>query len=98
MSQSFVKALEFVVEKIEKRIPENHVLIRFDKNNIVYEEGEKSEALKQPVYDIQQRMNKAIDEIEARRQMYKEKDLEDYGYDHYTQDFYYEPEEESEEE
>lgn len=93
---SFLKALEFVVEKIEKKIPENHVLIRFDKNIMVYE-GEKNEAPKQPYYDIQQRMNKAIDEIEARRQMYRKKDLEDYGYDHYTQEFYYEPEEEEEE-
>ena len=39
---------------------------------------------------LQVRMNKAIEEIEKRRWQYRKRDIESYGYDQYTKDFYYE--------
>ena len=92
MSQSFAEALQTRVEKKEEKILEGHILITWDKNiGVVYKgivkENDRTE----------QQMSKAVSEIEQRRIMYKEKDLENYGYDHYTKEFYYEPESDSEE-
>ena len=48
--------------------------------------------------DIWEGMNRAIAAMEKRREQYRDQDLDDYGYDHYTQDFYYHLEDDSEEE
>jgi hypothetical protein len=92
MSQSFAQALQSRVEKKEEKIPEGHILITWDKNIGVVYKGLS------PVTHVEKQMSKAVAEIEERRIMYKEKDLENYGYDHYTKEFSYEPESDSEEE
>lgn len=97
MSKSFVKALETRVEKVQERIPEGHVLLTWEKNiGVVYEykNTEKDEEEE----DLHYEMSKAVAAIEERRIMYRMKDLENYGYDHYTQEFYYEQKSDSEEE
>lgn len=94
MSQSFAEALQTRVEKKEEKIPEGHILITWDKNIGVVYKG----FVKENNYQTEKQMSKAVTEIEERRIMYKEKELENYGYDHYTQEFYYEPESDSDEE
>ena len=96
MSQSFVEALKSRVEKQEEKIPEGHILITWDKNIGVVYRGIVPTA--KETAQLDQQMSKAVAEIEQRRIMYKEKELENYGYDNYTQEFYYEPESESDEE
>ena len=93
MSQSFAEALQTRVEKKEEKILEGHILITWDKNIGVVYKGVCPVKTDQ----TEQQMSKAVAEIEERRIMYKEKDLENYGYDHYTKEFYYEPESDSEE-
>ncbi len=96
MSQSFVEALKTRVEKKEEKIPEGHILITWDKNvGVVYKGVSTVTSTGQ---QMEKQMSKAVAEIEERRIMYREKDLENYGYDHYTQEFSYEPESDSEEE
>ena len=105
--------MEFSYKKAisaEKKIIIEDQLVLTWKNGVVYEYGPKSEDTKKREKmqeerrarmelenDIQLRMNRAIEEIEQRRIAYRLKDLEDYGYDKYTNDFYYEPEESNEE-
>jgi hypothetical protein len=90
-------------------IQEDHVFMKWD-NGVVYEYGMKSkdtikreqkqaekQAKKEELEnDLDYQMNLAIEKIEERRIAYRNKDLEDYGYDNYTKDFYYEPPEEEE--
>ena len=59
-------------------------------------ERERIQAEKDAAFEV--RMAKAIEEMETRRQAYRQKDMDDYGYDHYTQEFYYECPESSDEE
>ena len=47
--------------------------------------------------ELNNAMNTAIIKMENRRQRYKEKDLEDYGYDKYLEEYEYEPEESDDE-
>ena len=90
MSQSFVKALEARVEKPQERIPEGHVLLTWKKNiGVVYEY--KNAEKKEKEIDLNYEMSKVVAAIEERRIMYRRKDFESYGYDHYTQEFYYDP-------
>jgi hypothetical protein len=85
------------VEKPQERIPEGHVLLTWKKNiGVVYEYKNtkvEDEDENEEEEDIHYEMSKAVAAIEERRIMYRMKDLENYGYDHYTQEFYYEPEE-----
>lgn len=59
-------------------------------------ERERIQAERNAAFEV--RMAKAIEEMEKRRQAYRQKDMEDYGYDHYTKEFYYECPESSDEE
>ena len=99
MSKSFAKALETRVEKVQERIPEGHVLLTWKKNIGVVYEYKNTKVEDEEEEDLHYEMSKAVTAIEERRIMYRMKDLENYGYDHYTQEFYYEqPESDSEEE
>ena len=60
-------------------------------------ERERIQAEKNAI-SLEVRMAKAVREIERRRQEYRQKDIEAYGYDHYTKEFYYECPESSDEE
>ena len=60
-------------------------------------ERERIQAEKNAI-SLEADMAKAVADIERRRQEYREKDMEDYGYDHYTKEFYYECPESSDEE
>ena len=53
-------------------------------------EREHAELEKKLANSLQVRMNRAIEEIEARRCERRKKDMDEYGYDHYTKEFYYE--------
>lgn len=109
MSQSFINALLTPEEKSVQRIPNDHVYLTWDREKgVVYEFGKKSddtikreekqlekEALEQ---DEHYQMSLAVEEIERRRLSYRATDIAEYGYDKYTEEFYYEPETESDEE
>lgn len=102
--QSFVDALLTPEVKIQG-IPEDHVYLTWDREKgVVYEFGKKSadtlnrekkKKEKEELEDENYRMNMAIEEMELRRLGYRAKDIEDYGYDKYTEEFYYEPEPEN---
>jgi hypothetical protein len=106
MAQSFIEALKTQEKKPAYTIPEDHINITWDKERgVVYEEGRKSadtlereKKMTEKELDINARMNLAIEIIERRRQAYRKQDLENYGYDKYTQEFHYEVESDSEEE
>jgi len=53
-------------------------------------EREYAELEKKLANLLQVRMNRAIGEIEERRRQNRKRDMDEYGYDHYTQEFYYE--------
>lgn len=82
------------------------MILRFNNGQVEYTINKSAELLerehkrreKNLANSLQVRMNKAIEEIEKRRCQNRQKDMEDYGYDHYTKDFYYECPESSEEE
>ena len=65
-----------------------------------YEERQQKEAEKKKFRNsLVVQMQKAVEEIDARQAYYRLKDMNEYGYDHYTQEFYYKfPESDSEEE
>lgn len=104
MELNYKKAID--VEK--KKVIEDQLVLRWN-NGVVYEYGPKSEETKKREQmqeekrermeienSIHVQMGKAVAEIENRRLAYRLKDLEEYGYDKYTNEFYYEPEPEEE--
>jgi hypothetical protein len=105
MELNYKKAID--VEK--KKVIEDQLVLKWN-NGVVYEYGPKSEETKKREKmqeekrarmeienSIHVQMGKAIAEIENRRLAYRLKDFEDYGYDKYTNEFYYEPESDEEE-
>jgi hypothetical protein len=96
------------VSKTEKKVvlEEKDVLvIKYKDGNIVYSMNKSEEFLKRERFEAEKRedllrvqMNKAVNNIEFRRSEYKRKELEDYGFDNYTKEFYYECPESSDEE
>lgn len=100
MEKMDYKRAIFTEKKVE--IMEDHVLIKW-RNGVVYEYGPKSEETKKYEQeqmekeiakeiedDIECQMSLAVEEMEERRENYRMKDLLEYGYDKYTNDFYYE--------
>lgn len=89
------------VAKQQKEIirEEKDVLLLTYENGIVkyrinksaeFLERERISLEKKLANSLEVRMNKAIEEMETRRQQYRKKDMDNYGYDHYTKEFYYE--------
>ena len=94
-------------EKVEV-VKREGLYLSYENGSVKYERfGETKEAYDAqiakeetvPEYDeeLNNAMYMAIYKMEIRRQNYREKDLEDYGYDKYLEEYEYEPEESDDE-
>lgn len=61
-------------------------------------EQERLQAEKEMEDSLEVRMSKAVLDIERRRRRYRKEDMQNYGFDSYTKEFYYKCPESSEEE
>jgi len=74
------------------------LILTYENGNVKYTisksaeflEREYAELEKKLANSLQVRMNRAIGEIEERRRQNRKRDMDEYGYDHYTKEFYYE--------
>ena len=92
---------ETTVVNLEKDV----LILKFENGKVVYSINKSEELLEQHRLEAEKRedslrvsMNKAVISIENRRLQFRRKQMEEYGYDHYTKEFYYECPESSDEE
>ena len=87
-----------VAQKKEEIVREEKdlLILRFKDGRVEYTLNKSEKLLelernreKKLANSLQVRMKKAVEEIETRRRQNRIKDMDDYGYDHYTQEFYY---------
>jgi hypothetical protein len=87
-----------VAQKTEEFVREEKdlLVLRFKDGRVEYTLNKSEELLelerkreKKLANSLQVRMKKAVEEIETRRRQNRKKDMDDYGYDHYTKEFYY---------
>jgi hypothetical protein len=99
---TFAKAIR--TQKKDMSLPEGWIHLTYEKGHcgkVQYTYAKKSsktlasELLEQEKQDIENslnyRMTEAILRMEIRREEYRNQDFMDYGYDKYTEEFYYDP-------
>jgi signal recognition particle GTPase len=109
MSKNFVSAL-LTEKKADLSLKEGHILLTYTNGRsgqVEYTYAKKSQETLDAEFleeekrlieeDVNYQMTKAIIQMEIRRDKYRAQDIIDYGYDKYTEEFYYEPEKEEDE-
>uniref|UniRef100_A0A6C0HST1 Uncharacterized protein n=1 Tax=viral metagenome TaxID=1070528 RepID=A0A6C0HST1_9ZZZZ len=85
--------------KVDEEV-EDMLLLKFVDGEVVYSMKKSEDLLQKEAKELEKKkgntigvqMNKAIDDIVRRKNEHRTKILNDYGYDSYTNEFYYEPE------
>lgn len=96
MSESYANVAQIPTVEVVQEI-KDVLLMKFDNGKVVYtlnksKEYKEEEKKTMEKNSLHVQMCKAIAEIEARRIEYRKRDLVNYGYDYYTKEFYYCPE------